>query len=131
MDKSQTQNSNGTILNKIARNVLIFLSPKIFWPVYGYWLTLIGLIILQDRGITDSLLGLPDWVTSIRPEMYDKVPLECFVAIPIFFAATIFMVFWYVCAENTNLFLYTVLHLLLVIILSPTVIDYIFLAVAY
>lgn len=86
MDALSTPSSNGkTSGNKYLRHVFTFISPKIFWAAYGYWLSLACIVIFQDYGIFDSVLGFPDWLTAFRPELYKKIPFEFFLGLPGFF----------------------------------------------
>lgn len=108
-----------------------FFSPVKFWMVYGYWVSLISIVILRDHGTLNSALGLPDWIISLRPEFFHTIPFECFISISVFFINAVFVLFWQIGKGATKVTALLGLHIILIMFLSPKVFEFLSLGFAY
>lgn len=137
MGVSPTHNSSGKMYGgdkkmSFGEHFYMFFSPVRYWSIYGYWISLLGLVLFRDQaGIVDSALKLPEKVTSIRPELYENVTFEFFVLIPSFFAISIFIIFVSIAKGNLRKVTHLSIHIVLILFFSLKIFEYLSLAFAY
>ena len=120
MDASQIQDLDGKISeNNILRDALLFFSPVKFWAVYGYWFCLVYYTlhsVVEDLGPSAPF---PEWLCPFRWGCSDSVGLF-FFTIPIFLFLVIAQLGWSAHTRKFKLFVYGVLHTILIILLTGT-----------
>lgn len=123
METSQTQNSDGKTLNKIVQNILIFLSPKMFWSVYGYWFANICYVFSRYIFWEHTYMEFPAWLKPVLPAYYGDETSIFFFAVPLFFFITVFLLSKNIYKRDYKIGRYFVFHILLMIFLSEKLYD--------
>lgn len=123
METLQTRNSDGTIFGKIVHNVRAFLSPKMFWSVYGYWGASVCYVFSRYIFWEYTYMEFPAWLKPVLPAYYGDETSIVFFAIPFFFFITVFLL-----SKNIYRGEYTtgrcfIFHILLMIFLSEKLYD--------
>lgn len=133
MEKSSIQNSNGKILNnRYLTHIVSFISPKIVWPVYGYWITLILLPVYQKGGENYSFIGLPErWISFLEYFNPKGVPVEVHILNIVFFYLIIFIIVINILKDRLDLVLYYVIHFILILWLYMYVFGMLVLCLGY
>ncbi|MDH5722973.1 MAG: hypothetical protein OEY94_06595 [Alphaproteobacteria bacterium] len=132
MDELPTLNSSGKISsNKYIKGILTFLSPRIFWPVYGYWISLLCMMIFHAQGVLDTIFGLPDWLFSLKPEIVGRVAFEPFIVTSLFFIMLLGLAFYNIGKGRPKIWGSIFLHVILIVLFTKDVSEFVLLFLIY
>mgnify|MGYP001545833407 CR=1 FL=1 len=122
METSPTPNSNGkTLEDKIFSYLSIFFSPRQFWAVYGYWMSLIYYsFFYRSSRFVGSEVSYNEALCPFFWGCSDSVYLFFFVIV--FFIFSIFYkILWSVVRNNRALLVCGLLHIIFAILLTDFV----------